>query len=374
MKLTLITLLQLALASCSQPSNCCGNGKLFVVPQRVISSSAGELCRQNGGQLAQLTVADMPLASNVTFGCSGANSESWIGSYEVRTAVQCLVITTGSAAPGASINVPADCNKMLYPLCQVREGGCQKGCDCPDCCKGGDRPGCCKKGCDCPVCCKGKDCDHKPCKEGCCKDHGCPCGRDGCKRSDVCPLKDQDDYLVRGNPMGVHQDDGKHSQCDACKGPCMPGCKCDQCGGMPTSHDYSNSSECDDEMSGSYDGGMPGGRSDGSDEEDHGGMQDGPDGGMRGGRHRGQDGDNNSMHEGSDSMPGGNDEKAQQGTDGPVDLVAHKSDKTTAQNNKTTAQDKTAAQSNKNAVQHNEAVAKTKTTLQLKKINVKKSV
>ncbi|PJF16620.1 hypothetical protein PSACC_03634 [Paramicrosporidium saccamoebae] len=264
MKLTLIALsalltLAAALPHGDCPPGCCGSGEFFIVPSAVPREAAGPLCAANGGELAKLTSADMEKASVVAFQCSGPNSESWIEEYEVKPpGGACLVISTGSAAPGAAINVPNDCQKHLFPLCRVSkcmDKGCLKPCEGKDCLKPCDCKECrkpcgedCRKPCDCKEC--PKPCDRKGC--GCDEHRGCdhhrvwdehgdqdgrgddgPDGDDG-PRGRGGPGRDDDDedhyerdhLLLRDNPVADWVRDDKCS-CPQCTG--KPGCLCPGC-------------------------------------------------------------------------------------------------------------------------------------------------
>lgn len=95
-----------------------GDSPYFVVPH-VEHEAADKACYKHGGRLVEVDSQNFLEVTSVAFRCGGRNSEAWVGSWngdDYRT--KCLVLHTGTAAPGGSINVPRDCHRPRSALCQ----------------------------------------------------------------------------------------------------------------------------------------------------------------------------------------------------------------------------------------------------------------
>lgn len=131
-------------------------GDLVVVNTRVPRCQAEQVCKSLGMHLANIDVNNFLDATTLAYQCSGANSESWVDDWNGdEYQGTCLVLSTGSAAPGGAINAPACCSARLPVICQKKPcshppvhyscNACKSSCYCEH------------KGC--------KKCDHGMCHE-----------------------------------------------------------------------------------------------------------------------------------------------------------------------------------------------------------------
>jgi hypothetical protein len=105
------------------PSTVCPitQGGMHVVRQAVPVGQAAAVCTAQGMTLAPLNNGNMVAASNVAFACSGANSITWVGSWDGWDYGGIgLGMTTGNASPGATINVYND-GSSHYVLCMENQ-------------------------------------------------------------------------------------------------------------------------------------------------------------------------------------------------------------------------------------------------------------
>lgn len=113
---------------CRQPQHEVCDKEFTVVTSKVPFCEAEGVCRALGLKLANLTNDNFLAATKDAFRCSGDFSETWIKSwYDNTYNNSCLVLSTGSTAPGGAINVPNNCNICLPVLCQRcdhKEEGC----------------------------------------------------------------------------------------------------------------------------------------------------------------------------------------------------------------------------------------------------------
>jgi hypothetical protein len=93
-------------------------GDLFIVEQEISYKEAHKVCNQYGGVLASLDNKNFVEATTDAFRCTGAFSETWVRAFDQDSHhAECLVLTTGVAAPGGAMNVPVSCHKRRYTLC-----------------------------------------------------------------------------------------------------------------------------------------------------------------------------------------------------------------------------------------------------------------
>ena len=85
---------------------------------------AASACKKEGLELANLNDANFLTATTIAFHEAGANTQSWVGSWngDDYEGVS-LALSTGSGAPGGSINHPDDRDLKLPVLCQKRFRG-----------------------------------------------------------------------------------------------------------------------------------------------------------------------------------------------------------------------------------------------------------
>jgi hypothetical protein len=94
-----------------------------VIQSGVPFSAARQACASFGMDLADVDIYTFLEVTDLAFHCSGAFSQSWIGSYWGDSyGGSCLVLSTGNMAPGGAINVPADCNTARPVICKERTG------------------------------------------------------------------------------------------------------------------------------------------------------------------------------------------------------------------------------------------------------------
>lgn len=118
-------------------------GNLVVVHTEVPRCQAESVCRSLGMHLAHIDINNFLDATTLAFKCSGPNSQTWIDEWngdDYRGA--CLVLSTGSAAPGGAINEPSCCSVRLPVMCQKDPchhktvhhscNDCQKSCFCKE--------------------------------------------------------------------------------------------------------------------------------------------------------------------------------------------------------------------------------------------------
>ena len=100
------------------------NGDMFVVHD-VPYNLAEKACHHRGGALADITSANFLDASHAAFKCSGANSMTWVNSWngDYHNGA-CLVMSTGSTFGAGAINTPSDCSHLRHALC-VRHTHCK---------------------------------------------------------------------------------------------------------------------------------------------------------------------------------------------------------------------------------------------------------
>lgn len=95
-----------------------GNYTMMTRPVPWLQAQAA--CARFGLQLAAVTTPSFLAATQVAFGCSGAFSESYVGSWDGNAyGGRPLVLATGSAAPGGTIVEVADGEVPRNVLCQL---------------------------------------------------------------------------------------------------------------------------------------------------------------------------------------------------------------------------------------------------------------
>jgi len=115
--------------------------EMVIVKTPVPRCQAEAVCQSLGMHLAHIDIQNFLDATTQAFQCSGANSQSWIDDWNGdEYQGSCLVLSTGSAAPGGAINVPSCCSAHLPVICQKKPchhpsvqyhcNECQKSCHC----------------------------------------------------------------------------------------------------------------------------------------------------------------------------------------------------------------------------------------------------
>jgi hypothetical protein len=102
---------------------CEGNRRppFTILPHPVHFHEAAAACKKDGLELANLNDANFLTATTIAFRELGADRQSWVGSwngddYEGTS----IALSTGSNAPGGSINHPGGRDVKLPVLCQKR--------------------------------------------------------------------------------------------------------------------------------------------------------------------------------------------------------------------------------------------------------------
>lgn len=92
---------------------------LQILATRVPFHRAKEACRAFNMTLADVNWYNFNEATDLAFRCSGAFSQTWIGSFSGDDYNgTCLTLNIGAMAPGGSVNVPICCNERLKVLCE----------------------------------------------------------------------------------------------------------------------------------------------------------------------------------------------------------------------------------------------------------------
>lgn len=118
-------------------------GDLVLVNTAVPRCHADAVCRSLGMHLANINVENFLEATTLAFNCHGAHSQAWVDDWNGDDYMgTCLVLSTGSAAPGGAINVPSCCSTRLPVICQKTPSShpsvqyscndCQKSCWCKE--------------------------------------------------------------------------------------------------------------------------------------------------------------------------------------------------------------------------------------------------
>lgn len=119
-------------------------GNFTVITNPVPWGQAENACGMIGLQLARIDINNFMDSTNIAFQCSGAQSQTWIKSWNGDVyAGTGLVLSTGNAAPGGAINEVNDGNVPRNVLCEAAAGpivtpqcrrnkpcGCNHGTDC----------------------------------------------------------------------------------------------------------------------------------------------------------------------------------------------------------------------------------------------------
>jgi len=96
-------------------------GEYVVVKTPVPRCQAEGVCQSLGMHLANIDINNFLDATTLAFQCAGPNSQSWVDDWNGdKYQGSCLVMSTGSAAPGGTINVPECCSTHLPVICQKK--------------------------------------------------------------------------------------------------------------------------------------------------------------------------------------------------------------------------------------------------------------
>jgi len=96
---------------------CSFDGGLFEVFPTTYTGTQAKTACPTGYHLADLNSANWNDATTQAFLCAGANQQVWIRSWNTDTYGTCIVLDTGSSAPGGAVTA-LGCSNLRHILCQ----------------------------------------------------------------------------------------------------------------------------------------------------------------------------------------------------------------------------------------------------------------